>query len=223
MKKFLILIALFLVFSPAYSMEINLFKLGEQQKYINEIGFRILNSNKIDKRVIFYYYPEKKEVSFSSKNATRKVVIPQGVMAYIDSDDEMATLLAHEIAKNVESYNGLFKGYFYGLRYTFTPRKYETMADKKSIDYLVQAGYNPVASIVLFSKMLGETRYEYYLDNPVTSKRMMTIYEYIYRKYPAYLANNKYIDNIYYQNFLLTSQKEREKFKNQIQQNSTRI
>ena len=49
---------------------------------------------------------------------------------------------------------------------------------------------------------------------------MATVYEYIYRKYPAYLANNKYAENIYYQNFLLTSQQNREKLKQSIQTNS---
>ena len=36
----------------------------------------------------------------------------------------------------------------------------------------------------------------------------------------AYLANNRYAENIYYQNFLLTSQKNREKLKQSTQTNS---
>ena len=44
----------------------------------------------------------------------------------------------------------------------------------------------------------------------------------IYKKYPEYLANNAYKDNIYYQNFLLTSQKNRAKFQEKVKTNSNK-
>ena len=50
----------------------------------------------------------------------------------------------------------------------------------------------------------------------------MEIYEYIYKKYPEYLANNAYKGNIYYQNFLLTSKENRKKFQKKIETNSKR-
>jgi hypothetical protein len=39
------------------------------------------------------------------------------------------------------------------------------------------------------------------------------MYERIYEKYPAYLVQNDYRENIYYQNFLLTSKEAREKIR----------
>ena len=51
----------------------------------------------------------------------------------------------------------------------------------------------------------------------------MEVYEYIYEKYPSFLANNCYADNIYYQNFLLTSENNRKKLAEKIKTNSKDI
>lgn len=51
---------------------------------------------------------------------------------------------------------------------------------------------------------------------------MMEVYEYIYKKYPEYLVNNPYKENPFYQNFLLTSKENREKFQQKVKSNSTR-
>ena len=58
--------------------------------------------------------------------------------------------------------------------------------------------------------------------HPLTSRRMMEVYEYIYKKYPEYLVNNPYKENPFYQNFLLTSKENREKFQQKVKSNSTR-
>ena len=50
----------------------------------------------------------------------------------------------------------------------------------------------------------------------------MEVYEYIYKKYPEYLVNNKYLANPYYQNFLITSKENRAKFENKIETGSTK-
>ena len=57
--------------------------------------------------------------------------------------------------------------------------------------------------------------------NPPT-RRMAIVYEYIYNNYPYYLANNPYINNINYQNFLLNSVENRAKLKEKIQTGSTK-
>ena len=85
---------------------------------------------------------------------------------------------------------------------------------------MVQAGYNPVAGIVVMSKCFPQSRYDWYSTHPLTSRRMMELYEYIYKKYPEYLANNAYKNDLYYQNFLLTSKQNRKNFQNKVQNNS---
>ena len=46
--------------------------------------------------------------------------------------------------------------------------------------------------------------------------------EYIYNKYPSFLATNYDSDNIYYQNFLLTSRANRAKLQQKIETKSTK-
>lgn len=87
---------------------------------------------------------------------------------------------------------------------------------------MVNAGYNPIALIIIMNKTFPQNRYELFSTHPLTSRRMMEVYEYIYKKYPEYLANNEYKDNIYYQNFLLTSKENRKKFQQKIQTKSNR-
>ena len=67
MKKLLILFITLFTAIPVFSMEVDLTKVGHQQKYINEIGFRILNANKIEKRTNFYYEPNRKTVNAWSR------------------------------------------------------------------------------------------------------------------------------------------------------------
>ena len=50
----------------------------------------------------------------------------------------------------------------------------------------------------------------------------MLIYEYIYTKYPSILVDNEYKDNIYYQNFLLTSRNNRMKLLEKVKAGSTK-
>ena len=99
-------------------------------------------------------------------------------------------------------------------------KKYEYKADKRAVDYLVNAGYNPLAMIVSLNKIAPQLRYDSGSSHPLVTKRMAEIYEYIYTKYPQYLVQNEYKDNIYYQNFLVTSKQNREKLENKIKTNS---
>ena len=193
----------------------------EAQNRIDTIGFKILNSNGIEKRTVFDFDTSSTK-NACSRHCDRQIVMYRGLYNRLASDDEVAAILAHEISHSVDSYNGILRGFFSGWSYAFSPKKYEYKADKRGIDYMVNAGYNPVAMIVVFSKSFPQRRYDWYATHPLTSRRMMEIYEYIYKKYPEYLVNNKYKDNPYYQNFLLTSKENRAKFQKKIETNSTK-
>jgi hypothetical protein len=74
---------------------------------------------------------------------------------------------------------------------------------------MVKAGYNPLGLIVFINQTCPQKRQDVISSNNLTSKRLAHIYEYIYMKHPSFLVNNTYLENDYYQNFLLTSQKNR--------------
>lgn len=225
MKKFwvlLILSTLFVMSGPAFSASSRLFTTKEIKKNneaIYEIGFRLLNANKIDKRMTFSY-STKDNVNASTSHINRNIIIYDGLIQYISTEDELAAVLAHEISHAVDSYNGIFRGYLEFVPHIFIPRKYERKADQRAVDYMVNAGYNPVALIVIMNKAFPQYRYEVLGTHPLTSRRMAMIYEYIYTKYPAFLVNNPYQNNVYYQNFLLNSEHNRKKFAQKVKTGS---
>ena len=224
MKKLILLV--FLLFnlclvSLARTAEIiNESKTVEIQNKIDVIGFRLLNSNGIERRTVFDFDIKRTKNAYSNSR-NRQIVMYRGMYNHLSSDDEIAAILAHEISHSVDSYNGILRGYFTPLTYKLCTKKYEYKADKRGVDYMVNAGYNPVAMIVVMSKAFPQARYDWmFFSHPLTSRRMMEVYEYIYKKYPEYLANNKYKDNPYYQNFLLTSKENRAKFQKKIESKS---
>lgn len=223
MKKTIILATLFALLctnaNAATSEIINGDAIKQAQTRIDNIGFKILNYNGIEKRTVFDF-DTRNDKNATSSYLDRQIVIYRGLYNRLESDDELAAVLAHEISHSVDSYNGIFRGAFSSWSYYFAPKKYEYKADKKSVDYLVNAGYNPVAIIVVMNKAFPQGRYDWCSTHPLTSRRMMEVYEYIYKKYPEYLANNVYKNNIYYQNFLLTSKENRAKFQNKVESNS---
>ncbi len=186
---------------------------------VDEIGFNILNSNGITKRMVFNFdtHNVKNAVTMAT---SREITMYKGLFNKLDSDDEIAAVLAHEISHGVDSYNGILRGTFSDWSYVFNPKKYEYKADKRAVDYMVNAGYNPVAFIVVMSRCFGQNRFDWHRTHPLSTRRMMEVYEYIYKKYPEFLANNSYKNNIYYQNFLLTSQENREKFQEKVKTGS---
>lgn len=191
----------------------------ERQRYINQIGFRLLNANKIKLRMNFYYNT-KSVVNAYSAHSGRTISLYEGIYRYFESEDEIAAVLGHEISHSIDSYDGILRGAFEFVPHIFLPRKYERRADKRSIDFMVKAGYNPVAMIVMMNKVFDQHRYEFLSSHPLSSRRMAFVYEYIYYKYPEFLKNNPYQDNIYYQNFLLTSQENRRKLQKKVESGS---
>ena len=223
MKKIVLLLCVSLaVCTASYASNAELIttqSVIEAQNRIDSIGFKILNSNGIEKRTVFDFDIKKTKNAYS-RHKDRQIVLYRGMYNRLTTDDEVAAILSHEISHSVDSYDGVLRGYFSHLGYAFAPKKYEYKADKRGVDYMVNAGYNPVAMIVVMSKALPQERYDWCSKHPLTSRRMMEVYEYIYKKYPEYLVNNKYKDNPYYQNFLLTSKENRAKFQKKVESGS---
>lgn len=209
MKKLLFVLASFIFTSSmCFAYDIDMTKDAQYQKKVMEMGFNILNANRIEKRVTFQYVNNKSPNALSSLDF-KSVTILKGILPYLDNDAELAAILSHEIAHSVDAYGG----YFRVIAMQFNSKKYEEKADKKAVDYMVKAGYNPVALIIALNKICEEPNNDILATHPKGSKRLTNIYEYIYKKYPAYLVQNEYKENVYYQNFLLTSRDAREKIR----------
>lgn len=218
MKKLLLLFLVLFIQGFVYATTSDLIsneEIARMQKRVDEVGFNLLNSSGIEVRTTFNINT-KRVKNACSYHKNREIVIYRDLYNRLASDDELAYILGHEISHSVDSYQGILRGYFSAFTQSFSPRKYEYKADKRAVDYMVSAGYNPVAAIVAMSKIMPQYRYEWYSTHPLATRRMMEVYEYIYKKYPEYLANNVYKTNLYYQNFLLTSKENRAKFQQKV-------
>lgn len=212
MKKIILLfISILLSTSFCCADELRLDQDAPYQKKLMEIGFRILNANRVDKRMTFYYKNDQ-DVNAKILSRTKKIYIYKGLIPFIDNDDELAAIIAHEIAHGLDLHEGLARRTAMKLR----PIKYEQKADRVAVDLIVNAGYNPLALIIVLNKTTGEPCFASSRSNG--TKRLANIYEYIYKKYPAYLVYNDYKKNIYYQNFLLTTKSERAKIRQKYQE-----
>ena len=213
MKK--ILITIFsLIFSASVfaSQDAVLVEENNIQTRINNVGVKILNANKLEKRVTFVYNEEgKKSLVKADKTITKRQVVVFGdVYKNIASDDELAAYIAREIPAAVRSYKG-GTGLLSSVQLKAAPKKYELVFDKLAVDYMVRAGYNPLGLITYIHKSFPQARQDKISGSNLTSKRLAYIYEKIYTQYPSYLINNTYLENETYQNFLLTSLENRKK------------
>ena len=225
MKRIIILVALLFI-SPCLNV------YGEEtasscltndiqiQKRISDIGYRLLNANKIDVRMIFVYQDKEKFVKVEPGLMKRQIIIYDKTIQFASSDDEIAAYLAREICKSAESYAGIFKGLVSSAQIKMAPKKYELFFDKRAVDFMVLAGYNPLGFITFIHKSQPQKRYDKVSRHNLTSKRLANIYEYIYTKYPYFLANNVYLNNETYQHFLLSSIENRKKLNEKIKSGS---
>ncbi len=184
-------------------------KLGTREEKINLVGSRLLNENKIPKRVFFKLEKGNYIVNASARYIDKQVTVYAGLLNYVDNDDELAAILAHEIAHDMDFY----KGFGQTIVMAFNKKSYEYKADLAGIDYMVKAGYNPVAMLTIMNKIGGESVLDWRLSasHPKTSKRLMKDYEYIYKKYPKYLKSDM-TKSVYYKTWINTAEKDIQKF-----------
>ena len=220
MKKIL-LITLFTFLMPSVFAldETELIEENSINTRINNIGTKILNSNGIDKRIVFSYDKNSKlEVLKNTKSLTKRQVVLYGdAYKFIETDDELAAYIAREIPVALRSYDGIANGLLSSVKIKAAPKKYELVFDKFAINYMVKAGYNPLGLITFINKSCPQKRQDTFSSNNLTSKRLARIYEYIYINHPSFLAKNTYIENEHYQNFLLTSQENRKLLQEKIE------
>lgn len=184
------------------------------QQYLNEIGFRILNANSINKHIIFNtsnnaglfmgmrnrsIWGVKDDVTDSNRTLfkNRSVVVYPELLDNATNDDEVAALISHEIAHCLKSYTGILRGSFHGIVYAFTAKRQNYEADLTAVNLMAKAGYNPVALITILNKTAGQYRFDIG-ENGLTTKRIRKINEYIKVNYPQYVS--AYATNPYYKN-----------------------
>ena len=214
MKKLLVLLGVMLIGTCSMAEEVYVIrgvnfgnfwkKKGIDEEKVLSVGQKIMLDNKIPKRVPIFV-SNNKSVNASSNLYDKTVTINSGTFLYIDNDDELAFVLSHEIAHSVDAYGGMIKY----MAMKSNSKKYEQKADLNGIDYMVKAGYDPIAAITMGNKIFGEPIWDWgctYL-HPKGSKRLIEMYKYIYVKYPQYL-NSPLTQTVSYKNFQYSMSKD---------------
>jgi len=217
MKKLLLIFTIFLIGSSAFADNIELFNYadmnmknfweqnGKYEQKVLEVGTKILNANKIDKRIAIQMDRNTKTINAGTTRTNKLVTVYYGILPYLDNDDELAALLGHEMGHAIDDYGGFFKW----MDMTLNSKEYEFKADLIGVDLMVKAGYNPIAAITMANKWQPEEYWDFgvFTTHPKTSRRLMEMYKYIYRKYPWALKTDM-VHNVNYENFTYSSKKE---------------
>jgi len=228
MKKILVLLMLFFVGLSASAdfveLETNVNMANFWEKYaketqkVTEVGSKLINANKLDKRIPIKLERNLNVVNAFSDKIDKTVRIYTGTLRYIDNDDELASILGHEMAHSLDNYDGLFKW----IDMSFNSKEYEFKADLIGIDLMVKAGYNPIAAITCMNKWMGEDYWDFgvFTTHPKTSRRLLEMYKYIYRKYP-WALKTEMVHNVNYENFTYSAQKEINLFEQKEKERAT--
>ncbi len=186
-------------------------KNGIYEQKILDVGTKIINTNKLDKRVVLRLKRMTSVINATASPTQKTVTIYTGILPYFDNDDELAYVVSHEIAHCIDFYDGFMKWAFV---MAFNRKEYEYKADLIGIDLMVKAGYNPVAALCAANKVLDESYWDnfFFWTHPKGSKRTLAMYKYIYVKYP-WAFDTDMVHNVNYENFVNYSQKEINAFK----------
>ena len=219
MKKFLIIFLLLLVgakanaeaiiFETNVNMENYWKKTGIDTQKVQEVGYKIVNANKMDKYIVIRLVHNYNTINSFANPLEKSVNIYTGILPYLDSDDELAYVIAHEMGHNLDYYDSVFK-YFAML---INSKSYEIKADLIGIDLMTKAGYNPAAAITAIYKISGEPFFSDWIfaSHPKGTVRMMNMYKYIYKKYP-WALESEMTTSVAYQNFVNAEHKEIDAF-----------
>ena len=166
---------------------------------LQKIGNKLIQANSIKHRYTFNFtsigqqgaYPILLDTSFSNDmnlHNNRTVIIYFADYLRLASDDEVAGLIAHELAQGEHSYTGILNGQFMFTKNGYVPFNYiakvnELKFDKKAVDYLVTAGYNPNALASALNKTAGEWRGTFWGRHNKTQKRVNNLNKYVATKY----------------------------------------
>lgn len=169
----------------------------------------------------------------NSNYSTDKVVnISSSELSYAGNDNETAAVVANELGHIIAGHAS--KGKIVNLLQSSTDTtvttnstattlaqnysntKQEKEADVIAVNLMANAGYNPLAIIVVLTKQTG-TYWETLQGKPANAERAMNVYDYTAYAYPAKLkagySCTEYKNFLTYANTVLTSRSENKKLK----------
>ena len=199
MKKIILSLMLSaLIAAPAFSATWN------AVDKVPTVGKQILTKNSLPKDAKFVV--TETAVTNSTSNTNNEIYIQKEALGYTGNDNEVAAVIAQELGviinanaskkKLVSNITSALAGSVSGesaqnnalilnqLAMNNMSEKDQMNADVTGVDLMIQAGYNPLAMIVVLGKMPGSTM-DTLKSQPNNFKRSMYIYDYLTYNYPS--------------------------------------
>lgn len=168
------------------------------------VGKQMLNKNNLPSNTKFVV--TETDIVNSSYNTNNEIYVPKAELGYTGNDNEVAAIIAQQLGviinanaakkKLVSNITSALAGGFMDtsleksalianeLTLNNMSEKDQMNADVTGVDLMIQAGYNPLAMIVVLGKMPGST-VDILKSQPNNFKRTMYIYDYLSYNYPS--------------------------------------
>ena len=161
---------------------------------INTVGTKLLESSGISENIVFSVKSSRNANATASTHG--EVTLYTGMLKYVETEDELAAVLGHEIGHlvNNDPKRSTYRKVALALAGMPTNldaklnRNEEYKADITSVDIMVNAGYNPLGEISILNKISGHYN-DTFSTHPTGRKRLNSLYTYIKTYYPQYLQN----------------------------------
>lgn len=198
MKKFALFLMAFMLAAPAFSAT------WSAVDRVPTVGKQILTKNNLPTDTKFVV--TETAVTNSTSNTNNEIYIQKEALGYTGNDNEVAAVISQEIGtiinanaskkKFVSNITSALAGSVSGesaqnnalilneLAMNNMSEKDQMNADITGTDLMIQAGYNPLAMIVVLGKMPGST-VDTLKSQPNNFKRSMYIYDYLTYNYPS--------------------------------------
>ncbi|MBS4760802.1 MAG: M48 family metallopeptidase [Clostridium sp.] len=219
MKKFLGLLLCFILsvcssYAASYNTTTNWFD-SKNVSHLNTIGQNIVKANKMPATVTFKVTDN--ENMNTESTYTQVVYIYSGDLKYVENDNELAAVVAHEIGHLVNGHtakssilNNAISSFnpttstekgaaTVSLLKTISSNKVAKENDKEAdltaVDLMMTAKYNPLALISVVYKSDAAVQGGILDDNLSCEERIMNIYDYANYNYPAQVKANYKTDS----------------------------
>jgi len=176
---------------------------------VTSIGQKILSANNLPTKVTFVFSQEDDVNAYA--NIDNEVHVYKGLLNIVETDDELAGVIGHEIGHIVNSH--IQKQTIWGtisqtliatikkpfvskvatgaeaLSMLKLSRTAEYEADLTGVDLMIGAGYNPQGMLSLLNK-IAQNYIDVIQTHPSGNKRLENVYDYINYNYPAKLKTD---------------------------------
>lgn len=202
-------------FAASYNTSTNWFDT-KNVSHLNTIGKNIIKANKMPSTVTFKV-TDNVDMNTSNTNTTQYVYIYSGDLKYVENDNELAAVVAHEIGHLVNGHytkSSLLNGAISSFNPTTSSEKgaatvdllkaissskvskdNQKEADITAVDLMMSAKYNPLALIsVVYKSDIAKNGG--LLDSDLScEERIMNIYDYANYNYPEQVKANYKTDS----------------------------